>query len=601
MKKIIKVAIIIVTSVVLFLYLKATFSYKVPAYDMWFDSSEEHSEEDESHIIADINEIYQFPLLDQLPSNADAEDYCRLQIDKKEYRVKKGDNLWNIAKKYYGTGTKWELIQSLNADIVEDKDLLLIDTVLQLTPPEYLYIKKQEETEGGIWSEAYEFDMPMGWVYGTDKLDACIQTISSTIDETRIFFHITETRFKPNEFTEQWESFKEQVKASAEKTDGGNLISVPEFETYYTDNGLDLYLFTFTYQKDSYIDKYAVCYLLGENYQAEFFGIQDSKLEEGAPNILDLVRYMAATYVDKEGERILRHLKYKQYIGADTWPWDSFHNPFAFAMNYRGQTPPEFTGEDYDLAFLSPMFESSIRDLCEWYYEMDLQECEEFRNRSVRASDLAWITELAIEESPIPGRDRIVFNRYRLNKDNVVDIGFDYLEDLQGMVNLQKITLELGNIHDFSPLANMKNLTDISIAAYSESVSLDWIKEMPQLKSFVFEASDIPGLYEYGYSKEEGTAFQKGTEADRNQGAEQGSLDCSIFSACPNLEHLELTLIGMIDLSFLEELPNLYYFNLRGYNMESPEALERQQMFTEQSYPQIECLVVDDNWLRNPE
>jgi len=38
----------------------------------------------------------------------------------KSYTVKSGDNLWNIARKFYGTGTKWKTIYNANKTIIEE-------------------------------------------------------------------------------------------------------------------------------------------------------------------------------------------------------------------------------------------------------------------------------------------------------------------------------------------------------------------------------------------------------------------------------------------------------------------------------------------------
>ncbi len=48
------------------------------------------------------------------------------------YTVTKGDSLWKISKKLYGTGTRWEEIYELNKDILSDPDRIDIDQVLKL-------------------------------------------------------------------------------------------------------------------------------------------------------------------------------------------------------------------------------------------------------------------------------------------------------------------------------------------------------------------------------------------------------------------------------------------------------------------------------------
>lgn len=43
----------------------------------------------------------------------------RVSIPKKKYTIKKGDCLWNIAKKFYKDGTKWKKIYTANKTVIE--------------------------------------------------------------------------------------------------------------------------------------------------------------------------------------------------------------------------------------------------------------------------------------------------------------------------------------------------------------------------------------------------------------------------------------------------------------------------------------------------
>ena len=47
-----------------------------------------------------------------------------------EHVVRTGDNLWKIAKKYYGSGAKWSLIYEANKSAIKKKDFLEPGTVL---------------------------------------------------------------------------------------------------------------------------------------------------------------------------------------------------------------------------------------------------------------------------------------------------------------------------------------------------------------------------------------------------------------------------------------------------------------------------------------
>ena len=51
---------------------------------------------------------------------------------KKTYTVKKGDCLWNIAKKYLGNGAKYTEIYNLNKDKIKNPNLIYVGQVLTL-------------------------------------------------------------------------------------------------------------------------------------------------------------------------------------------------------------------------------------------------------------------------------------------------------------------------------------------------------------------------------------------------------------------------------------------------------------------------------------
>ena len=50
------------------------------------------------------------------------------------YTVKKGDTLWNIAKKYYGDGRKWRKILEANTDKVKNPRTMRIGIQLNIPP-----------------------------------------------------------------------------------------------------------------------------------------------------------------------------------------------------------------------------------------------------------------------------------------------------------------------------------------------------------------------------------------------------------------------------------------------------------------------------------
>ena len=50
----------------------------------------------------------------------------------KTYTVVKGDCLWNIAKKYLGSGSKWREIYNLNKDKIKNANLIYPGQVLKM-------------------------------------------------------------------------------------------------------------------------------------------------------------------------------------------------------------------------------------------------------------------------------------------------------------------------------------------------------------------------------------------------------------------------------------------------------------------------------------
>ena len=50
------------------------------------------------------------------------------------YTVKKGDCLWNIAKKFYGNGSKYTKIYEANKDKIKNPQLIYAGQVLVIPP-----------------------------------------------------------------------------------------------------------------------------------------------------------------------------------------------------------------------------------------------------------------------------------------------------------------------------------------------------------------------------------------------------------------------------------------------------------------------------------
>ena len=114
----------------------------------------------------------------------------------------------------------------------------------------------------------------------------------------------------------------------------------------------------------------------------------------------------------------------------------------------------------------------------------------------------------------------------------------------------------------------------------------------------------FPHLNELGYEKEGASNFrgrQRKEEEDAEGIWETSESIEEILAQCTSLKYLRLETTDAMDFRFLDELPELYTFYLEGEDSESEAARQRCAGFGEEDYGQIQCLVVDGVWLRNPE
>ena len=59
----------------------------------------------------------------------------KIEAGGETYTVRKGDSLWKISKKYYGTPFKWPLIYRANKDKIKDPNRIFPGQVLRIPPP----------------------------------------------------------------------------------------------------------------------------------------------------------------------------------------------------------------------------------------------------------------------------------------------------------------------------------------------------------------------------------------------------------------------------------------------------------------------------------
>lgn len=269
-----------------------------------------------------------FAPVQELSEGANAEDYIRLTGDKmREYEVQEGDSLWRISERFYGIGYKWPTIVR-GEDAPEDPNILLVGETVFV--PEVFYIRKDPYSRGGLRSEGsfrieqpdgfhYYFlddDVTYGWWEGDDENQIHCLPVTNPVGEN------------PFHEPEDWEAFQaEAVRCSEELCPGK--VSNLTFERSHTEDGFDLYGYSFEYDTGEEVLEYVDFFKFGKANMAEVIGVRKQE-----PNtvLVNTVRYMAAGFTDYGGEPGMSWGDDTlPNVGADKWEYPYLHNLFEAA------------------------------------------------------------------------------------------------------------------------------------------------------------------------------------------------------------------------------------------------------------------------------
>ena len=273
-----------------------------------------------------------FALIQELPEGADAEDYIRLMGDKmREYEVQKGDSLWRISERFYGTGYKWPTIVRTEG-APEDPNVLLVGEMVFV--PEIFYIRKDPGSMGGLRSEgSFQIEQPFGFAYYF--LDGNV-SYAFWEEENQIHSLPVTNPVGENPFhePEEWEAFQaEAIRCSEELCPGkvSNLI----FEKSHMEDGCDLYGYAFEYDTGEEIIEYVDFFKFGKDNMSEVIGVRKQE-----PNtvLVNTVRYVAASFTDYGGEPGMGWGHPITNVGADKWECPYLHNLFEAAREQFGDS-----------------------------------------------------------------------------------------------------------------------------------------------------------------------------------------------------------------------------------------------------------------------
>ena len=273
-----------------------------------------------------------FALIQELPEGADAEDYIRLMGDKmREYEVQKGDSLWRISERFYGTGYQWPTIVRAEGAPEDPNVLLAGETVFV---PEIFYIRRDPSSLGGLCSEgSFQIEQPFGFAYYF--LDGNV-SYAFWEEENQIHSLPVTNPVGENPFhePEEWEAFQaEAIRCSEELCPGkvSNLI----FEKSHMEDGCDLYGYAFEYDTGEEIIEYVDFFKFGKDNMSEVIGVRKQE-----PNtvLVNTVRYVAASFTDYGGEPGMGWGRPITNVGADKWEYPYLHNLFEAAREQFGDS-----------------------------------------------------------------------------------------------------------------------------------------------------------------------------------------------------------------------------------------------------------------------
>ena len=266
-----------------------------------------------------------FAPLAELPADADPADYIVLTGETIPYIVVPGDTLWDISERFLGTGFRYHELQR-QEDAPKDPDYLLPGELILI--PELIYIPKDPYSRGGLESVgSFSIEQPDGFSYFFLSDHVFFWEFE---EENTIFMLPVTNEMGENALSgdEDWEAFQEEVIRCSQEICQGRVSNL-QFEKYGVEGGCDLYGYSFEFDAGDKILEYTAFIRLGASNMAEVIGVREKE-----PNtvLLNVTRYIAASFIDYGGEPTMGFSDRGPNVGADEWNYPELHNLFTAAM-----------------------------------------------------------------------------------------------------------------------------------------------------------------------------------------------------------------------------------------------------------------------------
>lgn len=266
------------------------------------------------------------------------------------YETVPGDNLWNIAERYYGDGRYYGNLVWKNPALEEG--LLLPGMKITIPHRDVAAVRRYDEEGFGLaycrlpsgesCPTRYVLSKPINWYYGNMQFaaDAGLDTLwpktpdAAESENIRIFCRV-DANPDGDFFEGRWPKVQERIRKSAAAY-WGNSVDTFAFDHYTLDQGENLYCCSFVvYRKDEKL----VCqtaYRLCENMLVELIGVQSLRPNEQigeSHDVLLRVPYMAA-FADTNAKIEEPRFDPETFYGRENWDFPQLHNPFAIASAY---------------------------------------------------------------------------------------------------------------------------------------------------------------------------------------------------------------------------------------------------------------------------
>lgn len=273
------------------------------------------------------------PLQDK--PEGDLEDYIVLCGEETEYEVLPGDCLWNISEELWGDGERYMELFDANASIIDNPDMVFPGMLL--TMPEAVYLKKESGSTGMSISGAYRFDKPKEYTVGYLNEGEVWSNLALHGDKMQVVCLVRDKRSEAEESMADWEACRQTIQDYI-KENYENSVSDLTFEKYQSQDGGEVYLYSFLYSIDLSLygrsGRLGVNVCIGikmtEHIQAEFTGFGFGE------EVTDVVRYItasmeeAASY-DGDGSVNANNMSLSPSV---MWELEGIHNPFPWIEQY---------------------------------------------------------------------------------------------------------------------------------------------------------------------------------------------------------------------------------------------------------------------------